>query len=121
MKVTLYHYPQCGTCRKAIAFLDKKGVDTEKINIVEQPPGKSELKRMLEAQQGEIKKLFNTSGELYRAMKMSEKLPSMSADDALRLLSNHGKLIKRPFLLSANDGIVGFDQSKWEQFLKVNT
>jgi len=114
----LYQYPNCSTCRKATKYLIERGVDFKSINITEQPPKKTELKAMLASYDGDIRKLFNTSGVQYRELKMKDKLPTMSAKEAIDLLAENGKLIKRPFLLSADkQGIVGFKEADWDTFL----
>lgn len=114
----LYQYPKCSTCRKAIKFLNENQVEFSAIDITEQPPKKVELKAMLASYEGDIRKLFNTSGVQYRELNMKEKLPDMSAAEAIDLLASNGKLIKRPFLLnSARQGLVGFKQTEWEAFI----
>ena len=113
----LYHYPKCSTCRKAIKYLDSNGLTYEKINIVENPPSQAELKRMLGHLDGEVKKLFNTSGEVYREMNLKDKVANMKTVDAVWLLEQNGKLIKRPFLLTRHVGIVGFKEIEWQQLL----
>ncbi len=112
MKPKVYQYAKCSTCRKALKFLDARGVAYDAVPIVEQPPTKAELREMLK-RVGSLKKLFNTSGELYRELELAEKLPSMSEDQALELLSKHGKLVKRPFALVGEKGLVGFDEAQW--------
>src|SRR5262249_18928963 len=86
-KVKVYEYANCATCRNALKFLDRNNVPYEKVPIVETPPTKAELKKMLAAHGGNLKKLFNTSGEVYRAMKIGDKLPSMTESAALDLLA----------------------------------
>ena len=105
----LYQYPKCSTCRKATKFLNDRGIEFKSIDITEKPPAKTELKAMLASYDGEIRKLFNTSGVQYRELKMKDRLPTMSAKEAIDLLADNGKLIKRPFLLNQEKkGIVGF-------------
>ena len=116
-----YEYKSCSTCKKAQKFLESKKQKFEVIPIVENPPTLTELKKMLafiKQDEGTLKNLFNTSGELYREMKISVKLPSMTETDALKLLSKHGKLIKRPFLLSERFGLVGFNEELWKKRFK---
>jgi len=114
----LYQYPNCSTCRKAVKFLKEKGIEFSSINITEQPPKKTELKAMLASYEGNIRKLFNTSGLQYRELNMKEKLPTMTAKEAIDLLAHNGKLIKRPFLLNdEGQGIVGFKEADWEDFV----
>ena len=62
----------------------------------------------------ELKKFFNTSGILYREMELSKKLPSMSDEEKLDLLSTDGMLVKRPILITENTVLVGFKESEWD-------
>jgi len=117
MKVRIYEYSKCSTCRKALKFLDNSNVAYEKVPIVETPPTKAELKKMLALQGGNLKKLFNTSGEVYRTMKIGEKLASMSESEALELLASNGKVIKRPFALAGDKGLVGFNEDEWKKLI----
>lgn len=64
---------------------------------------------------GDVRKLFNTSGVVYREMGLGAKLGSMSESEALKLLSTHGKLVKRPFVLGAGVGLVGFRAEEWRK------
>lgn len=119
MSVKIYEYKKCSTCQKALKFLDKESVKYERIPIVEQPPSLGELKRMLEhikAGGGTFKNLFNTSGLQYRELKISDKIKNgMTEAEALKLLAANGKLIKRPFLLTAKTGAVGFKPDIWKK------
>ena len=117
MSYTLYHYPKCSTCRKASKFLDAQNISYKKIDIVENPPSKIELKKMLAHLDGQTKRLFNTSGELYREMGLKDKVADMKDDEAIELLAQHGKLIKRPFLLGKDGGVVGFKEDEWAALL----
>ena len=117
MKTKVYEYAGCSTCRKALQWLDKKGVAYEKLPIVEQPPTRAELARMLSLI-GDLKKLFNTSGLVYRELKVGEKLKTMTSDQALDLLAKHGKLIKRPFVLAGEKGLVGFKEADWKDVFR---
>jgi len=113
MKPKVYTYRNCDTCRKALKFLTAQGVEFQEIPIREQPPTKAELKRMLEIYGDDLRKLFNTSGLDYKALNMKDKLPTLSADEALNLLNQNGNLVKRPFLLTDKTGLVGFKEDEW--------
>ena len=115
MSLKIYEYKGCGTCRKALKYLDAKAVDYEKCPIRETPPTVDELKKMLKAYDGELKKLFNTSGQDYRKLGIKDKLPEMSEAEALDLLASNGNLIKRPFVLLEDGGLVGFKEEIWDQ------
>lgn len=100
---------------KARKFLEKKKIKFKDIPIVDEPPTKAELKKMIKSYDGEIKKLFNTSGVVYREMKIKDKIADMKESEAVELLSKNGKLIKRPFLLSERGSLVGFKEEEWKQ------
>jgi arsenate reductase len=121
MSVKVYEYKACSTCVKALRYLDSKKIAYTAISIVEQPPTLSELRLMLgyiKRADGTFKNLFNTSGVQYRELKISDKIKSgMTEDEALKLLSKNGKLIKRPFFLTKNSGAVGFKEDVWKKLI----
>lgn len=125
MKTKVYEYSNCSTCKQALKFLEKNGIPFEQIPIVDHPPTINELKHVLtamKAQGGSIKNLFNTSGVQYRELAIAEKLKSgLSESDALKLLSENGKLIKRPFVVTKDSGTTGFKPETWSQFFKGST
>lgn len=111
----IYVYGKCSTCQDAIKFLEQKKVVFRRKEITDTPPTVAELKIMLNYMQGNIKKLFNSSGQLYREMQLTEKLKAMSEKEALGLLSTHGMLVKRPFLLGDDFGLTGFKEAEWSK------
>lgn len=119
MPLKIYAYEKCGTCRKALKFLDTQGIDYLAIPILEHPPHKAELKRMLKLHDGEVRRLFNTSGREYNRLKLKEKLPGLAASEAIDLLAHNGRLVRRPFLLAGTrGGVVGFNEAGWKDLLK---
>jgi arsenate reductase (glutaredoxin) len=107
----------CDTCRKAVKWLREKRISFEEIPIRELPPTLSELRLALKSSDGEIRQLFNTSGQDYRALNLKEVLPTMPESESLALLASNGNLIKRPFLISGDSAIAGFDPLKWSDAL----
>lgn len=113
----VYQYPKCGTCRKALKFLEASGVEFTPKDIVETPPSKSTLKKALKLSGLSINKLFNTSGQSYRSGGFKEKLKTMSETEALSALAADGKLIKRPIVLGEGFALVGFREDEWRKVL----
>lgn len=111
----VYEYPKCSTCQKALKFLQARGAAFDKIDITERAPSEKELRTMLAHVNGDIRKLFNTSGLVYKEMKLSEKLPGLKESEALALLAANGRLVKRPFVLGADFGFVGFREADWAE------
>ena len=99
--IKFFGYKKCSTCRKAELFLSNHNVDIEFIDITIFPPSLSQLKTILKLTGEPIKRLFNTSGQLYRKMGLKNKVALMSTKDALDLLATNGRLVKRPIILSS--------------------
>jgi len=112
--ITVYVYGKCSNCKQALLFLEKKKISFEKKEITETPPSLSELRAMVEYLSSDVRKLFNTSGILYREMELAKKLPALSLEEAFALLRSNGMLVKRPFLLGSDFGFVGFSEKMWE-------
>ena len=111
-------YPPCSTCQKAKKWLDSHcHVYTDR-HIKLENPGYEELKQWLEVSSLPVKKFFNTSGLLYKSMNLKEKLPAMTEEEQLQLLSTDGMLVKRPILVHAETVLVGFREKEWEEKLQ---
>ena len=108
-------YPKCTTCQKAKKWLNEHNVEYTERHIAEENPTYDELKEWYEKSGLPIKKFFNTSGLLYKEMKLKDKLPSMSEEEQLRLLSTNGMLVKRPILVSEGKVLVGFKEAEWAE------
>lgn len=115
----LYIYQGCSTCRDAVKWLNARGIKFGERAIRETPPTLPELKAMLAAKQGNLRALMNTSGMDYRALGLKDKLPGMSQDEVLKMLSENGSLVKRPFAFDQAKGVflVGFKEAEWKATL----
>ena len=108
-------YRKCSTCLKALKWLDGNGVSYEERPIVEENPTYEELKEWYQKSGLPLKKFFNTSGVLYKEMKMKDKLPGMSEDEQLQLLATDGKLVKRPLVVGEDYVLTGFKEAEWNE------
>ena len=115
MSVLFLEYPKCSTCKKAKAWLEGNGVAFDDRHIVENNPTAEELKAWWEKSGLPLKKFFNTSGLLYKEMQLKDKLPAMSEDEMIALLSTNGMLVKRPLIIGTDFVLVGFKEAEWEK------
>ena len=107
-------YPKCTTCQKAQKWLDAHAVRYEVRDIKQNRPGLEELKAWYQAGSLPLKRFFNTSGLQYKALSLRGKLPSMTQEEQLELLSTDGMLVKRPILVGEGFLLVGFQEAEWE-------
>ena len=106
-------YSKCTTCQKAKKWLDDNGIEYEICDIKGDNPSLEELISWYKMSGLPLKKFFNTSGLLYKSMKLKDKLPSMSVEEQLKLLATDGMLVKRPLVVGEDFVLVGFKESEW--------
>lgn len=112
-KLKVYQYPKCSTCRSAVKWLQAQGHELELQHIAEQPPTVEELRELLANSGLELKKFFNTSGEVYKALGLKDKLSGLNEQEQLELLSGNGMLIKRPIVTDGKKVTVGFKEQQY--------
>jgi len=116
-KMLFVHYPKCTTCKRAKKWLDEHQISYEERDIKENNPSLEELKEWYQRSGLPLKRFFNTSGMLYKEMKLKDKLPEMSEDEQLVLLASDGMLVKRPIVVTEDQVLVGFKEAQWEEEL----
>ena len=117
MRMLFLEYPKCSTCQKAKKWLDEHQISYEDRHIVENNPTFEELKSWYERSGLSLKKFFNTSGMLYKEMKLKDKLQEMSEEEQLKLLATNGMLVKRPLIVDGDRVLTGFKMAEWETLL----
>lgn len=115
MSILFLEYPKCSTCQKAKKWLDENGIQYQDRHIVEQNPTVAELTQWYQKSGLPLKRFFNTSGMLYKELKLKDKLPTMTEQEQLELLATNGMLVKRPLVISDTVICPGFKQDVWEQ------
>ena len=106
-------YPKCTTCQRAKKWLDDNGVKYEERDIKLDNPTYDELKSWHSISGLDVRKFFNTSGLIYKSMELKDKLPLMSDDEMIRLLSTDGMLVKRPLVVDEGLVIIGFKEAEY--------
>lgn len=118
MAVQFLWYPKCSTCRKAKQWLDANEVEYQCRDITEEEPKREELAAWIAKSGLPIKKFFNTSGQLYRALELKDRLPLFTDEEQIGLLATDGMLVKRPILICDDRILVGFREDEWKSITK---
>ena len=112
------HYPKCGTCRKAIKWLNENNIDFNPRDIVTEKPSKEELATWIRMSELPVQKFFNTSGQIYKERNLKEIVKTASEEELIELLASEGKLVKRPVFVNDDMILVGFKEPEWTEKLK---
>ena len=118
MEVTVLCYSRCTTCKKALIWLEENGIAYRERPIKEESPSKEELAAWYKKSGLPLKRFFNTSGNVYKELKLKDKLPGMSEEEQLELLATDGMLVKRPLVVADNVVLTGFKEDEWKVLLE---
>lgn len=110
-------YPKCSTCKKALAWLEDRGIQVQVRDIKEERPTAEELRQWHQLSGLPLKRFFNTSGLQYKTLGLKDKLPGMSEDEQIALLATDGMLVKRPLLVGEDFVLTGFREAEWAEKL----
>ena len=112
--IQFYGYDKCSTCKKAEKILVAGKKTFVKTDITTNPPSPATLKAAL-SQGYVLNDLFNKSGVLYREMNMKDKIKTLTEAQALELLSQNGRLVKRPIVTDGKRVSVGLVESNFKK------
>jgi len=106
--IKFYLKPTCSTCRKAKKWLQGNGVKVHEIDL---NPGlsESEIEKLIGTR--DYTKFLNFRNELYLERKMKTNPPPRA--EAIRLMSKHPNLIRRPILVQGSRIALGFDEQQF--------
>ena len=113
----VYCYNKCTTCKKALKWLDEHSTKYDLLDIKENHPDEETLRKYRSISGLQLKRFFNTSGQIYRDLELSKKLPVMSEDEQFALLATDGMVVKRPLLVGDSFVLTGFKESEWVEKL----
>ena len=111
MALQVYGIPNCGTCKKALKWLDANGVDYDFVNTKEQPPSREQITDWVATLTA--RPMRNTSGMSYRALGEDKK--TWSDDQWIEAFLKDAMLLKRPLFVKDKQAVlVGFRAKETE-------
>ncbi len=111
--LAFFHYARCSTCVKAKQRLIEQGYTLDETDITTHPPSASLLADFIQKSGRPYTDFLNRSGTAYREENMKEKVARLSEQDVIRMLSENGRLIKRPIVTDGKKVTVGFSAAEF--------
>jgi arsenate reductase len=108
-------YAGCDTCKKALRWFKDHGVEVDVRPIVDAPPSADELGEWIPKSKRSVRKWLNTSGQSYRAMGGKTTVDGAKDEEIVRWLTQDGKLVKRPVVVTPKRVLVGFDETAYDE------
>jgi len=105
MTLKIYGIPTCNTCKKALRWLDDRGIPYDFINTRQQPPSETDIRTWVNTLGS--KPLRNTSGQVYRSL--GAERDQWDDDRWIAEFSREPMLLKRPLWVTGDRAVaVGF-------------
>jgi arsenate reductase (glutaredoxin) len=98
LTVTIYHNPDCGTSRNALAMIRAAGIEPVIIDYLKTPPSRSTLKAIVEATGGPLRALLREKDTPFAGLGLGD--PKWSDDELLEFIAQYPILLNRPIVTS---------------------
>jgi len=116
-QITVYEKPTCTTCRKVHAALKESGVDFNAVNYYVEPISESKLTDLIQKMGIRATELFRKKEDIYKELKLKDKVNDISEAEAIKLLAKHPDLIERPIVEKGNKAILARPAERLKEIL----
>ena len=113
--IRLYTQSSCHSSRVARQWLEAHGIEFKEKNFSVDSPTVQDLKRILSLTEHGVDDIISARSKDYP--EIAPKLPEMPLNEALKLLCDHPKLLRRPIIISDSKIQVGFNEDDIRQFI----
>jgi arsenate reductase len=96
--VIIYHNPQCGTSRNALAMIRNAGIEPHVVEYLKTPPSRAMLAELIDRAGITPRDLLREKGTPYAELGLGDT--SLSGDALMDAMMAHPILINRPLVVS---------------------
>jgi len=96
--VTIYHNPDCGTSRNALALIRHAGIEPVVIEYLKTPPSKEKIRELVAAMGIPLRDLLRRKGTPYAELRLDD--PALPDERLLDAMVEHPILMNRPIVVT---------------------
>lgn len=96
--IVIYHNPECGTSRNALAMIRNAGIEPHVIEYLKTPPARALLVQLIDRAGLTPRELLREKGTPFEALGLGD--PDLSDDALVDAMMEHPVLINRPLVVS---------------------
>ena len=96
--IVIYHHPECGTSRNALAMIRNAGIEPHVIEYLKTPPSRALLVELIDRAGITPRDLLREKGTPYAELSLSDT--SLSDEALVDAMMAHPILINRPLVVS---------------------
>ena len=97
MQITIYHNPNCGTSRNALAAIRAAGHEPHIVEYLKTPPTREELKYLIARMNLTVREVVRKKEPLYHELRLDER--DVGEDELLDAMIENPILINRPIVI----------------------
>ncbi|HTN13568.1 MAG TPA: arsenate reductase (glutaredoxin) [Sphingomonadaceae bacterium] len=96
--IVIYHNPECGTSRNALAMIRNAGIEPHVVEYLKTPPSRAMLERLIERADLSPRALLREKGTPYAELELGN--PNLTEAELIDAMMEHPILINRPLVVS---------------------
>ena len=115
-KVTIYHFPNWGSSKNALAVAEELGVDHEVVLYIKTPPDRKALESIIHGLEDPVDDLVRKDTKI----KKLERKPEDYVDNpeaVIEILVKHKQLLQRPINVKGKKAIIGRPKDRIKDLL----
>lgn len=96
--IIIYHNPECGTSRNALAMIRNAGIEPHMIEYLKTPPSRAMLEELIARAGIPPRDLLREKGTPFAELGLGD--PALSGEQLIDAMMEHPVLINRPLVVS---------------------
>src|SRR5690625_4118355 len=113
--IIIYLSPSCTSCRKAHAWLEEYNIPFVERDIINEPPTKDELEKILSLTAKGTEEIISTRSKAFRRLNVN--IEEMSLQELYELIQEHPEILRKPIIVDKRRIQVGYNESEIRQFV----
>ena len=98
MDIVIYHNPECGTSRNALAMIRNAGIEPHVIEYLKTPPSREILCNLIARMDMPVRSVLREKGTPFAELGLGD--PSLDDEALIDAMMEHPILINRPIVVS---------------------
>ena len=115
-KVTIYHFPNWGSSKNALAVAEELGVDHEVVLYIKTPPDRKALQSIIDGLEDPVEDLVRKDSK-FKKLELNPDDYVDNPEAVIEILLKHKQLLQRPIIVKGKKAIIGRPKDRIKKLL----
>ena len=115
-KVTIYHFPNWGSSKNALAVAEELGVDHEVVLYIKTPPDRKALQSIIDGLEDPVEDLVRKDSK-FKKLELNPDDYVDNPEAVIEILLKHKQLLQRPIIVKGKKAIIGRPKDRIKDLL----